>query len=229
MTMKKVFTGLLAALMLLSLTACTGNKAPEGPAETGNAVETTQPVPEKQETEPSEEKPEDWGVQDDWVSMNDQDDTAHFYINFPQYTGIVNGSGLAAAQEGEALVIVDIQRGSKTPAVNGLEELFPAYFEQTAAVLEDYHGIRVQNLEFSIESQETLTVKGYEICKFVGDHTYTYEGEDGESKFVAYATQLKANGAYVYWMVLDYSEDQSQFDTIEEYAYKMALTLREAD
>ncbi|MBQ8164632.1 MAG: hypothetical protein IJZ94_02280, partial [Clostridia bacterium] len=60
-------------------------------------------------------------------------------------------------------------------------------------------------------------------------HTYTHDGVAGSMSFVAYITQLKSNDAYVYWIVLDESETQSQYDKINECAKKIAESLHEED
>lgn len=63
---------------------------------------------------------------------------------------------------------------------------------------------------------------GYEMYKFVGTHSFTWE-------FVAYATQFDNNGPYVDWYVQDETEDQSMFETLASHAYNMAWTLQEID
>ena len=82
--------------------------------------------------------------------------------------------------------------------------------------------------EFTIENKQSAgTINGYEMYKFVGTHSFKYEDKVYNYKYVAYSTQQKKNGAYIYWLVQDESQDQTLYSTIEEYAYKMALSLRE--
>ena len=176
-----------------------------------------------------------WGVQESIVSVkNDKFGSA--YIKFPTLSGITRGTGKLAYQKDETLVILDAEHKEVFPNItaNSFEDVFPAYFEQTRAIIDAYRQMNYDNFEFSVSEKETVIVNGYEMCKFKGKHTYTvkdvntFEIENIEINYVAYATQLKTNGAYVYWMVLDESEDQSLTKTIEDYAYKMALSLKES-
>lgn len=90
-----------------------------------------------------------------------------------------------------------------------------------------YRGLTYSDFAFQVTTTESATIKGYEMCKFEGVHTFAIDGVAQTMNFVAYATQLKANGAYVYWMVLDETTDQSLGNTIAEHAYNMALSFAE--
>lgn len=175
----------------------------------------------------------EWGVQESIVSKKN-DKLGCAYIKFPTLSGITRGTGKIAYQKDETLVILDAERKTGSPAVDLIENVFPAYFDQTKDIMDSYRQMNYENFEFSVSEKETMNINGYEMCKFTGKHTYTvkdvntFEVENININYVAYATQLKTNGAYVYWMVLDESEDQSLTKIIEDYAYKMALSLKES-
>lgn len=226
--MKKLFAMLLATVMLVCMSACseekedvptsdrttTGDKAP---AETTSAATTSQLTAEDLK---------DWGAADEYSAWNDNG-IEPFYFRFPMNTGSIHGQGLVAAQEDRTIVVVGADSILQPVEVSGLDGVFPAYFEAVTSSLSDYLGVQASDFEFEIESKETTTVNDYEMCRYAGNHTYTYEGSPFSSRWVAYSTKLESNDAYVYWMVLDYSEDQSLEATIADHAYKMALTIEE--
>lgn len=234
--MKKLFTILMIAMLLcLSLTAC-GNKSKKEPDDNTNSSIQSSKTSNIQEPQKEDEiwDVDDWGVQEKIVAgKNDTLTTA--YIKFPTLSGIVRGTGKIAYQKNKTLVILDAERKTGSPALtnDSCDNVFPAYFEQTKGIIDTYRQMNYDNFEFSISDKEIVTVNGYEMCKFTGKHTFTvkdvntFETKNAEMNFVAYATKLNGNGAYVYWMVLDESDDQSLTKTIEEYADKMAKTLSE--
>lgn len=227
--MKKLLVMLLALTVLLSMAAC-GGEAPI-PDETDPVSGDTQPVDvgTSENTEPEETAPtvsEEWGVLDDF-SFSMDGNGCGIYIRFPYHTGIPEGTGLLAKQGDGTLIILDGHTTGISPEVDSVQNVFPAYFEQTEHVFYVNLGIAYKDSEFKADSKEMLQINGYEMCKFVGTHSYVYKREDYSCRFVAYATQLKDNGAYVYWFVQDMTDDQSMFETLEEHTYNMALTLKE--
>lgn len=221
--MKRLISILL--ILVISLSTFAGCKG----AEEGSST----PIPSI--TKNSSEKEEQtttfdattWGVYEEKVTEKNNI-LAYAYIKFPTLSGINRGTGKIAYQKDETLVILDSERqDSPVMPADTCDAVLPAYFEQTKVIMEGYRQLDYDNFEFSVESKKNVTVNDYDMCKFIGEHTFTRNGEKKEMNFVAYSAQLKGNGAYVYWMVLDESEDQSLTKTIEEYADKMAKTLHE--
>lgn len=214
--------------IMLGLTACgktnTENREQED-KETEKSEEITSVFEDKEIEEDNVEEVE-WGVTD-MFSANKDDKTTTIYINFPSLTGIPEATGLVAYQEDDTKVVLDAYIEGKSPEVDSVSEVFPAYFAQTLLIFKVNYGSRYSDGEFALEEQELLTVNDYEMCKYIGTHTFKYEGKEFSYRFVAYSTQLKMNGAYIYWLVQDESEDQTLFETIEDYAYKMGTTLWE--
>ena len=173
----------------------------------------------------------EWGVTQK-ITASNKKSSESWYINFPyNHTGSYSGTGVIAAQNDGSLVIADGQNKLTSPEIESIQTFFPAYFEQAYTILDGYYRMRGDNYSFEIESQDTITINGYEMCKYMGKHTFNYEREPRSCKWVAYVTQLKSNGAYVYWIVLENfhlnDNEQSLDKTIEEHAYKMACSLRE--
>ncbi len=168
-----------------------------------------------------------WGVDDSISTENANGVMADVYIKLPELSSMRRGAGQVADQSDDTLILMGGQHLEQSPNINSLKDVLSAYISQPIDVLEKYRRVDWQNYAFNIESSEITQINNYTMCKYVGNHTFTYNGEPGSMKFVAYATQLKSNGAYVYWMVLDESEGQSLTKTIEDYAYKMALSLSE--
>lgn len=219
---------LCALIVVLGLTGCgTVNKdvGDESKKETETLESAISVVSESMSHEESKVDSE-WGIIDTF-SANKDDKTATIYINFPSLTGIPEATGLVANQGDDTKIILDAYIKGKSPEIDSVLEVLPAYFEQTLLIFKVNYGSRYSNGNLTIESQEPVTINDYEMCKYIGKHTFKYEGKDFSYQFVAYSTQLKTNGAYIYWLVQDESENQSLFETIEDYAYKMGTTLWE--
>lgn len=227
--MKKIIATILALVMVLSLAACGGKT--EEPTSGNDTPNVEQPkeetkAPAVEAPAPTEEPAGPWGVTDNFTAFAN-DTFGGYYINFPELTGVPKGSGLVAYQSDGSLVIVDGQIIGGTIEVGSVDEVLPAYFEQTIIMMDLYRNSAYDNFAFEIASQEHTTVNGYEMCKYAGVHSFTMDGVAATNNFVAYATQLNSNGAYVYWMVLDETADQSLGNTIADHAYRMALSLVE--
>lgn len=212
---------------VLGLSAC-GSDNNETESPNPEIIQSTlleSSVSESQETV-SEENTTEWGVTQRFSTSNN-DIRTPIFINFPDLSGIPEGTGLIAYQDDATRVVLDSYLGGVSPEVEGIEDVLPAYFEQTKAIFRANFGVQYSDAQFIIHSQELVSINDYEMCKYIGTHKYMYDGKPCDNKYVAYTTQVKANGAYIYWLVQDESKDQSLFETIEEYAYKMATTLLE--
>lgn len=178
----------------------------------------------KEDTEAKE-----WGVPEAIVVYNGKMQTV--CIKFPQYAGIPEGTGEMAMQGDGSFVFLDGQGMNTDIDVpeDKIENVFPAYFEQTAdSFNSSYIGIR-EDYAFELKDKELVTIADYEMCKFTGTCSFTIISpkEKRTIDFVAYATKSKNTGAYVYWMVLDESEDGSLGDVIEDHARNMAESIKE--
>lgn len=66
----------------------------------------------------------------------------------------------------------------------------------------DRHGMTYGDFDFTVESQELLTINDLSVCKYSGTHTYTVKNESGgldkrESAFVTYAVDTRQLDGYV--------------------------------
>lgn len=227
--MKKVFALLLAIAMLLTMAAC--GKAPETPVEggdSGKVPEQTQPVKETETPteEPTEAfEPSTWGVTDRFTAKNAQGQKS-CYINLPAAAGNSAGYGRFVIHADDTAVMYSGQN-DKCPEISGISELLPTYFERVEYAFSAHYGMLSSNYEFTLTGDKAVTVGEYEMHMFEGVIAFDYDGEHREYPFVAYATTLKSNGAYAYWLVYDISDNQSNGNLIAEYAYNMARTFRE--
>lgn len=224
--MKKTILGLLCAILALVISTGCGKEATEETPNNNNSTNTENNSKEEQK-EPTVNL-NDWGVQDK-ITTRKNNNTITAWIKFPTLSGIVEGTGKLAYQKDKTLVIFDAEHKEVFPnlSANSCDEVFPTYFEQTKAIIDAHRQMTWDNFDFKINSKETMTINDYEMCKYTGTHTFTFQGEADSMSFVAYATKLKGNDAIVYWMVIDESENQSLGKTIEEYAKNMAYTLHE--
>ncbi|MBO4809249.1 MAG: hypothetical protein J5537_09415 [Lachnospiraceae bacterium] len=91
-----------------------------------------------------------------------------------------------------------------------------------------------ESVSMTVDSSELETVGQYDCCKCTGTMTCkdaeTYRGDpllEHTYSYVGYATFTKDHHEPFYWIVIDYSDDQSQGDIIADHARKMGLTIAE--
>lgn len=210
--MKKIIlTTILLGCLMFGLVWC-GNKEPNI-TKANNPTESNRDEKESESEQKhnGEVESEKWGVAESHISEKNGI-KSRIYINFPTLCGIMEGSGKIAYQEDGSLVILDSQY-KYSPVIDDellVDQVFPAYFEQTIKIINAYQNAYFKDFAFEITDKELVTVNDYEMCKYTRTHTFTFKDEPCEMAFVAYATRLKGNDAVAYWMVLDETEDQSQ-------------------
>lgn len=116
------------------------------------------------------------------------------------------------------------------------EKRFPTDFASMIDAVK-YDSSGKNSITFVIENAEKKTINGYEMIRYSGTHSFTdYDYDElkevnHEMKFFGYATRVKANGACVYWIVIDDVTSNSHTDDslklAEIYADKMAESLKE--
>lgn len=230
--MKRIFALLLVTL-LLSFAACGGDKPDETDGDTTAAHSQTQATtktdPVSKETTGKTENqvnPDTWGVADRVAAG--KGDSEVYFINSPYYTGYAEGYGLFAEQLDDTAVII-FGENDDSPEITSISELFPACFGQLQYTVEKIYGSRASNVELTLTGNAPAKVGDYNMHSFTGTISFDYKGNPREYSFVAYATTLKSNGAYAYWVVYDISDDQSKGDLIAEHALNMAKTFREEE
>lgn len=224
---------ILALVMLLTMAACAGEKTPATqPTVTGDSTQPTtdDTTPSSSQAETTEAgDPLEWGVMDQYTAET-AESFGSYYINFPHYTGISSGYAMIADQLDGTMVLISGQN-MDAPEINNVSELFPAYFDQVQYTLEGYYGLFSGNYTFALQDTDSTVVNGYEMYTFSGTIAFDYEQDDiverCEYQFISYATTLKSNGGYAFWVVYDNSEDQSNGELIAQHALNMAKTFRE--
>lgn len=232
--MKRIIAIILVLALSLCFTGCNGggeeenSKTPDKNANTQSTTATDDEDSGSDTTEKEEEEitAENWGVPSWWSAYIGDSAAKVFYVNFPNYTGYTEGAAMIAEQLDGTVALISGQ-GARCPEINKVTELFPAYYDHLEFSLNAFYGIRSKNYEFSLDDSEPVTIGDYEMCRFEG--SFEFDDDDGhyDFRFVAYATTLKSNGAYAYWVVYDNSEDQSNGKLISEHALNMAKTFRE--
>jgi len=231
--MKRFLALILTVLLLGTLIGCSGesnqnennstnpsnSQSQNGQTENNN----NQPAGTTGETE--DISPESWGASERWTAGKTSE-SKPFYINFPKYSGYTEGYGLVAEQTDGTVVIV-AGEFDNSPVIENLKDFLPAYFDDIQYTLEKIYGLLSENYEFNIVSDKAVTVGEYSMHTFNGKFSFDDDGKHKEHQFVVYATQLKSNGAYAYWVVYDVSDNQSKGQLIAEHALNMAKTFRE--
>lgn len=232
--MKKIAVIVLSLALVLTMAACAGKQVPvTEPASSGGS--TTQPstgdtTPSaSQGGENETEDPLEWGITDQFAAET-KESIKSYYINLPHYAGALHGRARGGEQLDGTVVLISGQH-DEAPEISSTSELFPAYFDQLQSSLESYYGLRSSNYELSLQDTASTTIGDYEMSIFTGTIAFDYDWQNEVSRreyqFVSYATTLKSNGGYAFWVVYDETEDQSNGDLIAQHALNMAKTFRE--
>lgn len=238
--MKKILALILAFAMVACVAGC--SKSEGEPAESKNNSSVSEKENNEEATENETENEtvaEVWGKKEQLITINENKSTVLLSMRVPTTNTSNVGPGMCGYQEDGTIVLFGGLRSTASgyKAIESIDKMFPAYFDQTIEIVENFRRDSQQydltDYAFKLTAQENIKINDYEMCKYTGVHTYTEENrETGEyieksMNFVSYATRVKGNNQPVYWMVLDNSEDQSLGELIEANALNMAKTLQE--
>lgn len=225
--MKKIFVLLLVALLLMGNLAACSTGAPSKPTNDTNKLQQTLGTdPQDPSEDPTDPPQENWGRVDSKLVRNGQG-LVTVTFKWPAVRGDNEYTGKIAGQDDGTLVMMDSYSAQKSPEVDSLDQVFPAYFEQTVKVFASFYGSSYSDGSLTIDDTEVVTVGEYEFYKHTGTHNYKYKGSDRSRQYVIYLTETKATGAYIYWLVSDTTADQSAGAKMEDNAYRIALSVRE--
>ena len=220
--MKKWLAFAFAVMLLLTMVACGNNaaeKTPNADPEDNTGESGQQTTPNTQENPDLEQ----WG----WSGYKSvvSDGSMHVNFRWPVINGSDAHTGHVAIQDDGTVVLVDNFVPNFSPEVDKLADVFPAYFEQTAKVFEDFYDGAYSDGSFTIEKTEKVTVGEHEFLKHTGKHTYKYDGNDRSKQYVLYVMDINLKHAYFYFLVSDVTADQSAGDLMADHAYKMAQSI----
>ena len=174
---------------------------------------------------------QEWGVTEYVTSSRDYSD-AKAVIKFPSSAGYREATGKIGHQNDNTIAILDAEHTITTIEVpnDDIGEVFPAYFKQTEFIIDEYQSVAYTNHQFEITDKVSLTVGDHDMVKYFGIYKCLNQKTDEELTldFVAYATRMHSNNAFVYWMIID-AKDNSATDKLEEYADRMAESFYEND
>lgn len=224
--MKRFVALFLSVFLLMGILAACSAEEPENPPESSKKPQTQDTNPQDSTSKPTDPLTEDWGRLDTKSVVNAQGIMSVIF-RWPAAKGKSEYTGNVASQDDGTLVLVDAYSAQISPEVDSLDQVFPAYFEQTVKVFASFYGSAYSEGSLTIDDTEVVTVGEYEFYKHTGTHNYKYKGSDRSRQYVIYLTETKATGAYIYWLVSDTTADQSAGATMEENAYKIALSVKE--
>ena len=150
-----------------------------------------------------------------------------FFISLPHINTISRGGSRIAQQTDGTLVLIGVEADFDEAVPESLDKAVEFYNFRSIRCLDSFRDWDYENFDFIVKSTDTVEINGYTMCKHSGTHTFTFKGEPYEMNFVAYAMQLNANNGYVYWIVIDETEEQGLFETLESHAENMAKSLVE--
>lgn len=224
--MKRLLFIVISLLSLcLCLAACGSEK--EEPNKDNPVPQTTQSEADNSETEIPEVKDEEiYEIVDAIYTQNSSGAFGTAYIKLPELASMHRGAGQVVDQSNDILILMGGQhKTNPVITTDEIDEVLNDFFYQPIDVLSKYRRVVFDNYKFSISETEKMTVNDYQMCKYKGEHTFTYESVPDKMNYVAVVAKLKINGAYVYWIVLDESEEQNQSKEIDKVASKIAETL----
>ena len=231
--MKKIISLVLIFTVVFCLAACkkdpadsTANNA-EGGAQTQSPSVDSQEIPDTTESTVEEITADNWGVAQRGSAWSNTYSEG-YYVNFPNYTGYTESHGYVAEQL-DGTMVITCGQNDESPEIGSVSELFPAYFDQLKFTMRATHGLHTQNHVFTLKRDSAEVFGDYQMHRFDGEVEFDDWDEHVKYAFVAYATTLKSNGAYAYWVVYDLTDDQSNGDLIAEHALNMAKTFREEE
>ena len=215
--MKKIIATLVCVLMLVfCMTACQKIQPSRDGTEEVPAVETQNET--KSEAPADEGDPDyanDLKVGDIIYTENSEGVMCDAKIRLPQLASVACGAGQVVENSNDTMILMGGQHLETELTTNEVDKVLNDFFPYSVDAISKFRHYDYSNYAFSISTAEPVTINGYSMCKYT---TINY---------VAYTTQLKGNGAFAYWIVLDVSKDQSLNALIEEYATKIAYTLSE--
>ncbi len=167
----------------------------------------------------------DWGIKYKSAVIDNDGNAMRYYINFPVWVGNDRASGRIGYQGDDVSALVAQRYNDAYDYGGEIANIFPTCFPQVIKILESDQTDTAYDYAFDITSQEMVEINGYQMCRYEGNLTYEFYRANYSNRYVAYATEV-ADGAYVFWMLINISQDNSSLELASEYALKMAYTLR---
>lgn len=240
--MRRFVSLLLGIILLVSLAACGASERPVAgstDAEVSDLTPTASEVVEAgedaevEEEEVEEEEAVENLVPDDWgelssVTYNDW----KAYIRFPELSPLnrIGTYGYGIDQETEAWVLFDIPDVDSFDVFSSAEDVLLNSTDQLIAAIKQHKANHnYENYTVELTTQEPISINHTQMCRYTGICVYedwsTGYKELVEQQFVAYSAQVSGYDGYVYWVLLDESDDQSLADWLSENGENMAWTL----
>lgn len=171
-----------------------------------------------------------WGVAE-YNSVYYDSSIGHYSINIPRIRTFTE-SALACACQGDGTLVMygGIESDKADPElISYNENKFPENFSTLRSALSG----RLGDYEWKIDDSEPVAVNGRFMIRY-DCSTITDEDNGGTENnisygFRAYATTLDSNGATVYWLCMNTSDEEENLSRARETADKMALSFTETD
>lgn len=227
--MKKIVFSLISILaILVSVTGCNTSKENEEIIKSNtesNLSNTEQTIENNEETVENKENLYNFEFLIDKNNIK-----TFYYVSAPYFDVNLAASCFAGEPMTGAYAIIGGEpvEGLAVPGEK-VENVFPTYFDVAKNALNFTRESVFEQLDFTVDNKELFNINGYEMCKFTGKHTCYSNHEEKmlTMHYVAYATQVKENGGWAFWMFIDESDDMSNMKVLEEYALSMANTFYE--
>lgn len=174
---------------------------------------------------------DDFKVYDRIYNENSKGEMSEVWVRLPQLASCNSGAGQVVENSNDTMILMGAQSledGNKFDTID-VDKILDEFFPSMDSSLRMFRRYDYKDFKFSVNTAEPTTINGYSMCKYTGVHNYNYADEPKTTNYVAYTAQLKKNGAFVYWLVFDDSDDHRHTELIDEYATKIAYTLSEED
>lgn len=241
---KKILTTILLLTLAMGMIAC-GNKESEDSSSKNDTVDST----DEKDADADEEEKQDEAKPvetEEEMDLPNWKGTYHYhgvslmgYDNFGidiAYPSSHPATVGAAIQSDPAIVLVtDLGKDQDLNpfSVTQVEDAFETSMRRILRDMKDALGSKAKEMEFIVDSQESLTINDMPTCRTDGVCTYKVNGEDFTLPFVAYSFYTGQLEGYSYFtvVVLDNSincpsQDPLPEGTIEAYAKKMVESVK---
>lgn len=246
---RRSVAAILMMVLTLSFTACGSSNSNVDTTVTTTNKEESFDNSTKEDEPKKEVKKDDSKLLKNWrdgarmknnrggVILDDSEDiqTVLYYCDFP---GIVPRDPVYIAYQWDASFAWAVPRNERK--VNSMEEIFEDFvlenrpghdFSNLDLYMEDFRDIHYKDFGLEVETEEKDVVGDYNVIRYTGKHTYTYDNEPQSIPFVAYTVELnQLPNCYTVIMVFDDtinnpSKDPVNEEIIDAYARKMVSSI----
>lgn len=161
-----------------------------------------------------------------YMSWNESGNNLQFSIAMPCNEGVVVTNGFGGPQDDGTFVFVGSQKDTDKIGDIDFKDSFSFFKEIICSNINELKSDKFEKIDIVTNESEQINHGGKTFLKTAGKVIFTSKKGSTEKQFVSYVNQL-SNDAYIFWIVIDESDNQSLLKTINETALTMSETIKE--